>query len=176
MTYQIDDDDNYEEVHNFFNSQVRKVVPDFDISDGYQYWVKTHRKLTAKEKREIFEILYPEIRGEWDGKYKAQLIFSVLTSMGFRDLDVSPLVDRFSALRNVRNREFDAERKFIANILTKSISNSNFDSLNKFFNIEGVEGLYWQEFVLMRAVKNKAFREDDRFSWLKSDPRYRNIF
>jgi hypothetical protein len=175
MTYKIDNDCNYEEVHKLFNLRVRQVVPDFDISSGYQYWIKTHRKLTVKEKREIFEILHPEIRNGWDSDYKGQLIFSTLALMGFKDLDASPLVDRFSALCNFRNHEFDAERKFISNMLVEVVSECNFDALNKFFEIEGIESLYWQEFVLRRALKNKAFRQDYRFSWLKSDPRYKNI-
>ena len=51
MTYKIDNDCNYEEVHKLFNLRVRQVVPDFDISSGYQYYIKTHIRLTVKEKR-----------------------------------------------------------------------------------------------------------------------------
>ena len=165
-------DEEQDHVTEAVNEIIRGVVPEFDLRQSYYYWARDNRKFTVAEKRQVRALLEPELKDNWKRDYRTYLIFSTLANMGFKDLDVTALVDRFVAIGDSQAKMHFDERDFIANMLLLCVHPSNFAAYDRFFRVEGIWNESLQSMVLGYALKIKAFREDPRFDWLADDPRY----
>ena len=165
-------DEEQDHVTEAVNEIIRGVVPEFDLRQSYYFWARDNRKFTVAEKRQVRALLEPELKDNWKRDYRTYLIFSTLANMGFKDLDVTALVDRFVAIGDSQAKMHFDERDFIANMLLLCVHPSNFAAYDRFFRVEGIWNESLQSMVLGYALKIKAFREDPRFDWLADDPRF----